>query len=256
MKRLTEGTVLLRLMIGTWFAASFLPTLALPAIAGATSANPEATKLHALFEDEWQWTVREYPEFATSVGDPRYNGTLTDLSVPAMNRRKAHQRDVLARIVAIDRASLSGQDALSYDLFRRTVEQNVSLQRFPAGMTPFDGMLMPNERMPTTQMDGIHLDIPRLPRIMPLRTSKDYDDFLSRLAAYPRQVDQVIELMKRGIASGWVPPAVPIRKVLPQIEKQWAGDANKWPAVSSRSRIFPTIQRTPIVPGSRPERAS
>ena len=62
-----------------------------------------------------------------------------------------------------------------------------------------------------------------------MRTTKDYDDFLARLAEYPRQVDQVVELMKRGMAAGWVPPAVPIRKVLPQIEKQWVEDATKSP---------------------------
>ena len=77
-------------------------------------------------------------------------------------------------------------------------------------------------------MDGVHIDIPDCPESH-LAHTKDYDDFLSRLAAYPRQVDQVIELMKRGMASGWVLPAVPIRKVLPQIEKQWAEDLTKGP---------------------------
>jgi hypothetical protein len=75
---------------------------------GQTPAVQEATRLHALFEDEWQWTLREYPEFATRVGDPRYNDKLTDLSVPAMDRRKAHERDVLERIRDIDRALLTG----------------------------------------------------------------------------------------------------------------------------------------------------
>jgi uncharacterized protein (DUF885 family) len=184
-----------------------------------TPAVQEAKKLHSLFDEEWQWTLREHPEFATSVGDPRYNDKLTDLSAPAMERRKAHERDVLRQIREIDRTLLTGQDVLSYHLFRRDAEEAVSLQRFPAV----------GEWMPICQMRGVHIHIPELPRLAPLRTVKDYDDFLARLAAYPRQVDQVVELMKRGMTAGWVPPAVAIREVPAQIEKQWLEDVTKSP---------------------------
>ena len=54
------------------------------------AANPDATKLHALFDQEWQWTLREYPEFATGVGDDQFNDKLTDLSAPAIDSGKAH----------------------------------------------------------------------------------------------------------------------------------------------------------------------
>jgi uncharacterized protein (DUF885 family) len=62
-----------------------------------------------------------------------------------------------------------------------------------------------------------------------LRNTKDYDDFLARLAAVPTQINQVIALMKRGIAAGWMPPAVPIAKVLPQIEQQCVSDVTLSP---------------------------
>jgi uncharacterized protein (DUF885 family) len=223
---LTMRTAFDLLMNVASFSAS---VLLVPAIAVASSAIQEATKLHALFEDEWQWGLREYPELATSVGDPRYNDRLTDLSVPAIDRRKAHERDLLRRVLEIDRSRLVGQDILSHDLFRRAAEQNVSLQRFPAGKVPLSGFMAPYEWMPISQMGGVHIDIPELPRIVPLRTTKDYDDFLARLASYPRYIDQVIELMKRGMASGWMPPAVTMRKVLPQIEKQFIDDVSKGP---------------------------
>jgi uncharacterized protein (DUF885 family) len=111
---------------------------------------------------------------------------------------------------------MSGRNVLSYDLFRRAAEQTVALQRFPAGSIPLEGFLVPYEWMSISQMSSVHIDIQELPRLAPLRTTKDYDDFVARLAAYPRQVDQGVELMKRGMAAGWVPPAVPIKKVLPR----------------------------------------
>ena len=100
-------------------------------------------------------------------------------------------------------------------------------------------------------MSGVHIDIPELPRLAPLRNAKDYDDFLARLAAFPRQIDQVVELMKRGMAAGWMPPAVPIRKVLPQIEKQWVDDVTKSP-------LYKPFENFPesIAPADRPRLAA
>jgi uncharacterized protein (DUF885 family)/dienelactone hydrolase len=212
-----------------WFAHWLRPRDGPEPAGEPASAKQAATRLHELFKDEWEWTLREYPELATRVGDPRYNDRLTDLSASAIDRRKAHEREVLERIRGIDRSVLTGQDVLSYDLFRRAAEQGVALQRFPAGTIPIGGFLLPYEAMPITQMGGVQIDIPELPRVAPLRTTKDYDDFLARLAAYPRQVDQVIDLMKRAMAAGWMPPAAPLSKVLPQIEKQWVDDVARSP---------------------------
>jgi hypothetical protein len=81
-------------MTATLISALLLPILCAPACADAPAASADAAKLRALFDEEWQWTLREYPEFATGVGDNRYNDKLTDLSLPALDRRKAHEREV------------------------------------------------------------------------------------------------------------------------------------------------------------------
>ncbi len=73
----TFRTTAVRMMISTLLLASLVRV---PVHASAPAANPEAAKLLALFDEEWQWTLREYPEFATGVGDDRYNDKLTDLS--------------------------------------------------------------------------------------------------------------------------------------------------------------------------------
>ncbi|HSC97896.1 MAG TPA: hypothetical protein VLI21_03260, partial [Casimicrobiaceae bacterium] len=61
-------------------------------IGGATSApilaaSGDRSRLHALFDEYWAWTKRESPEFATLLGDDRYNDRLTDLSPAAIARR-------------------------------------------------------------------------------------------------------------------------------------------------------------------------
>ena len=230
MNRSTMRAAAVRVMLGMLFSALILPLLCVPAFAGMPADDADATKLRTLFDQEWQWTLREYPEFGTAVGENRYNDKLTDLSAPAMDRRKAHDRDYLGRLREIDRARLKGQDVVSFDLALAGALQDVAMQRFPAGKIPAGGdWLTYYEWMPLSQMGGVHLDIPALPRLVPLRNTKDFEDFLVRLRAVPAQIDQVIALMKRAMAAGWMPPAVPISKVLPQIEQQCVSDVTRSP---------------------------
>ena len=141
-----------------------------------------AAKLHALFDREWDWTLREYPEFSTGVGENRYNDKLTDLSASAMERRKAHEREYLRQLREVNRGRLAGQDVVSYDLSLAGALQDVAMQRFPAGKIPSGGeWLTYYEWMPLSQMGGVHIDLPALPRLMPIRNTKDYEDYLARL---------------------------------------------------------------------------
>jgi hypothetical protein len=190
-------------------AASFCPfLLALVAepVRAQTSAAQEAEKLHALFDEDWQWTLREYPEFATRVGDPRFNDKLTDLSAAAMESRKTHTREVLERIRSIDRARLAGQDVLSYDLFRRTAEERVAFERFPAGMIPLGGFLSPYEWMPVCQMGGVHITIPELPRLAPLHTamsgrSRHRNGFAAARMEYARWPSLTVRMIRAEMGS-------------------------------------------------------
>lgn len=186
-------------------------------LAQVVTSNSTVKKLYALFEEDWQWNLKEFPEGATMFGDNRYNNLLTDASLEAYERRKAHEREMLDRIQKIDRSQLTGQDAISYDLFLLDKKLNVEGQRFPT------------EYMPTDQMNGIQIFFGQLAASMPFRNAKDYENYLARLAAFPKQLDQVIALMRRGIETGWVQPAVPLRSLASQIEGQITDDPLKNP---------------------------
>ena len=181
---------------------------------GGSDAKGE---LHALFDEDWQWRLEQFPEAATFLGDNRYNDRLTDLSLEAIQRRKRHEREMLDRIQKIDHSKLAGQDLISYDLFLQEKKLNVEGERFSS------------ELMPVNQMEGIQLSFPQLVGSTPFRNMEDYKKYLARLAAFPKQVDQIIELMKLGIEKKWTPPALPLRSVPSQIEGQIVSDPAKSP---------------------------
>ncbi len=201
------------------------------------NANDEAKKLHSLFAEDWQWSLQQFPENATFLGDHRNNHRLIDLSFAAIEQRKAHEREMLNRIQQIDRAKLSGQDVISYDLYLRDKRINVEGQRFPLELRPLN------------QMDGLHLSFAQLADASPFRSLKDYENYLARLRAFATLVDQTIALMKRGMEKRFLPPAVPMRSVPAQIEGQIVTDATKSPLFKPFTRFpqeVPAAEKTRI----------
>src|SRR5215216_6276702 len=124
---------------------TFILLTASMAFSQVLSSSDAARKLHTLFKEDWQWTLEQFPESATFLGDNRYNDRLTDLSPEAIERRKAHDRDALARIQNINRTELAGQDQISYDLF--LLDKKLSLE----------GSQFPTELMPIDQMNGVQI---------------------------------------------------------------------------------------------------
>jgi uncharacterized protein (DUF885 family) len=198
-------------------------------LAQVLTSTDAAKKLRALFDEDWEWQLQEYPEAATLLGDNRFNDRVTDYSLEAIERRKAHERDVLARVQKIDRSQLRGQDVISYDLFLRDKRLTV------------DGDQFPTEYMPIDQMNGVQITFGQLIGSTPFRKTRDYDDYLKRLATFSIQIDQLIALMKRGIETKWLPPAVPLRSVPGQIEGQITDDPTKSPLFNPFARFPETI---------------
>jgi uncharacterized protein (DUF885 family) len=112
------------------------------ATAPTTAAAPGATesqRLNALFDDYFERQLELDPLLATSIGDPRYNDRF-EVSISAQWRARAErvERDALARLLAIDRNRLSGQDLLSYDIFRSARELEIEGFRFPKHLLPLN----------------------------------------------------------------------------------------------------------------------
>jgi uncharacterized protein (DUF885 family) len=181
----------------------------------AARSGAAAKSLEKLFEEEWEWALKEYPERATYLGDSRYNDRLTDLSLEALERRNRREHEVLARLKKIDRAALTEDERLSYDLFQARLERSIEGQKYLVDL------------MPVNQQDGVYKDFAILSTITPFKTAKDYRDYLARLSAFPRQVDQTIALMEEGRKKGWTQPAVPLRDVPDAVRAQIHPDPEK-----------------------------
>lgn len=180
------------------------------------SAAPRSAALATLFKDAWEDQLKRSPEFASSLGDRRYNDQLTDHSPKAINDELARRREFLGRLLAIDLTGLSEQERLSAELMQREIVQAEEAARFKEW------------ELPVNQFHGIHTDLPSDVDNFPFDTVKDYDDYISRLHKIPTALRQASENLLAGIDDHRVQPAYILEKVLKQTEEL----ANQTPAAS------------------------
>src|SRR5262249_49508378 len=160
-----------------------------------------------LFDEQWEYEMGTHPEFATAVGDNRYNDRLDDESAKAIQAELEQSRKFLARFEAIDPATLSEQDKLSRELMIRELRLELAGVRFK------------NWEMPVNQRGGPHLNFPDLIIITPFNTLKDYENYLSRLRQMPRGFDQVVANMRQGMRDDLMAPRYLLEKVAPAADE-------------------------------------
>ena len=104
--------------------------LCAPLEAQEAGSNQAAKALHALFASEWDYWMEQYPTWASSLGDRRWNDRWEDRSLDAIGKRRNHNIEILAKLRAIDREALTPPDRLNYDLFLKDYENEVEGHRY------------------------------------------------------------------------------------------------------------------------------
>src|SRR5260370_9922433 len=91
------------------FAAGFFPQQ--PA-----SLDARRKQLNDLLAEQWEYTMRTNPEYASILGVKLYNDKLSDASEKAVYADLEAQKKFLARFTAIDTTHLPEQEALHKSL--------------------------------------------------------------------------------------------------------------------------------------------
>ncbi len=162
----------------------------------ACQRGSESERLHDLFAREWASRLAENPLFATSVGVHDYDDRLPAMTPADLERRNGLTQGFLDEVGGIDRARLSAEDTLHYDIFRTQLEEALASYRFGDYQIPFNADW------------GFYASFARLPFEMPFATVRDYENYLARLRAWPRWVGEQIDLMRQGLARGMNQPRV------------------------------------------------
>jgi uncharacterized protein (DUF885 family) len=148
---------------------------------------------NALFDEQYETDLRNFPQRATAFGDYRYNDRLAEYSLAAIAARHETDESFLARLQAIPTTGFSDQDQLSHDLLVRVLQQRIA---------DYD---LKEYEMPINQQNGIHTDLADMPLNMPFDSVKHYEDYISRLHKVPRVLTQVTEVLRAGMKDKLMP---------------------------------------------------
>jgi len=141
-----------------------------------------------IFDEFWEFRMVNAPEFATSVGDYRYDDRLDEMSLSSYKRRLDAAKIYLKRVEEL-RVKSPGDSDLK--LLQGHLQQFI------------EGMKQQSYVFPMNNLEGPHLDFPRLLQWMKSETVDDFRKMLSRMRMFPQQIDESITLMQMGIQTGW-----------------------------------------------------
>ncbi len=182
---------------------------------GAAANLSPLDDLFAKFADEM---LRRVPERATSLGLDTgslapLRSQLHEASLAAIAQDKRDNARRLGQLHAIPRNGLTGLQAASYDTVLFTLEVDDEAGRlFDYGTG--------NARSPyvLSQLTGSYQSVPDfLDTQHPIRTPNDAQDYLARMEALARLLDQETEVFHHDAALGVVPPDFIIDKALVQM---------------------------------------
>lgn len=156
----------------------------------------EVGEFQGLLDESWTFQLEEDPLLATWVGVHDFDDQLPSMAIEDIERRREFWEQVLDRLEAIDRESLTEQDRINYDMFERQVSDRASLYAYRDYLIPI------------TAESGFHTSFARQPAGLPMATTTDYENFIARMEAYPLYSEQNIALMREGMRTGMVLPQV------------------------------------------------
>jgi len=196
---------------------------------GPAAQNPGAeASLRQLFDQEWEFRMRNDPITATWYGDHRFNDRLPVPSVEGYRREAQQARAFLERLQEIDYTALPASQQLNYDIFKWILQNQLIEHDFRLYL------------MPVNRLVGPHSILPDMIEVTPFASEQDYENYLSRLIAIPAYIEAQIELMRAGMEAGMVPAAASLRGLPHSIRTHLPAD----PAESVFARPFERFPQT------------
>jgi len=192
--------------------------------------SPSDQLVDAIIAEYWEYQLQESPTLATRAGVSEFNDRLSSVTPADQQRRRQNAESYRRRIRDIDASTLSEANQVNAELFEWVLDQSIGAYELNLSRIPFN------------TFSGFYTSVLSMANGVPMNTTKDYEDYISRLNDIPRYFSEHLANMREGIRSGFTLPKIVIDNVLPTIEAQLYDDP-------TQSRLYqPFLNVNPRLP--------
>ncbi len=196
------------------------------------------------FANDW-WQRVEKVQTNTKSGLP-------DMSATALEKAQQQRLALLAELNKTNVSGLSEQQKINFAILQYRLQNDIDEYRFGA------------QYMPLTAESGFHSDVLFMLNMSSVKTEKDLQTYLEKLAALPLYMQQQMEWMRQGLAKGYTQPKAVLAGYEDSIKsfistdpqkspfyrpllKQPAGtDSARWQALQQQASALISQQITPV----------
>ena len=196
---------------------SLLSVTAAGVVLAACSRPAASGDLNTILDTLSTDILRELPEYSTSLSiseeqaGGRYIDRLSDASRAGAERLLQISQNAVTQLEAINRDSLSAQDAVTHDVVLTSLQDGVASAHYKTG----GGAQAPYT---VTQLTGAYTNIPDfLASQHPVTNREQADAYLARLTAYGRVLDQESERVGLDASEGVIAPDFALDGALAQL---------------------------------------
>ena len=179
-----------------------------PAPSAAVGGDAASKALFQLFTEEQAFTWEEEPLAASYEGQRAYDDRLESALPTDFERRASAHAKFLERLNEIDRARLSGEDQISYDLFDFILTYRVKFAAYKEW------------RAPLYSDSGFHTAVMQMHEAADTQSVIGYERYIARLNDVKRYFAENIANMRQGLKDGYTLPAAILPGVASIIEAQ------------------------------------
>ncbi len=196
------------------------------------------------FANDWWQRVEQV--------QPNTKSGLPDMSVAALEKAQQQRLKLLAELNQTKVSDLTEQQKINFAVLQYRLQNDIDEYRFGA------------HYMPLTAESGFHSDVLFMLSMSAIKSEKDLQIYLEKLAALPLYMQQQMDWMRQGLAKGYTQPKAVLVGYEDSIKsfistdpskspfyrpllKQPAGtDAARWQALQQQALALISQQITPV----------
>ncbi|MBL8513253.1 MAG: DUF885 domain-containing protein [Betaproteobacteria bacterium] len=212
------------------------------------AVKPNATaRFHEIAERYFQDGLALNPLSGSQItGDEKYEDKLEVGITPEFKAKaKALLVSTDRELKSVNRAALKAADQVSYDLLKEEIRDRL------------EGMTFPSELMPIDQFGALPVYVAQFgsgQQIQPLKTVKNYQNYLKRLEVLPQWATQAEINMREGMKRGIVRPKALISSGLPAFKALGEKEVEKspfWTAIKVMPASFTAAEKEAVTAAYR-----